>query len=77
LGAAVGGCGRAETAGAKACRSQAAGYGALAGFAAATAIDATFFAFDAPKTAKRSGLRWAPLALPAEGGATLGVVGTF
>jgi hypothetical protein len=78
-GMAVGSCGGADTQAGRACRSQAAGYGALAGFALATAIDATFFAFDAPASEKPRGvgLRWVPLAVPAEGGATLGVVGTF
>lgn len=79
VGVVVGSLCNHEQVGPSGCRSQAAGYGALAGFAAASAIDATFLAFDAPPVEKRaaSGFRWAPLVTPAEGGATLGVVGTF
>jgi len=79
VGVVVGSSCNHEQAGPKGCRSQAAGYGALAGFAAASAIDATFLAFDAPPAEKRgaSSFSWAPLVAPAEGGATLGVVGSF
>ena len=64
--------------GSDSCRSRGAGYGALAGFAVATALDASLLAWDAPKAEPRaSGLAWAPMLTPLEGGAAAGVVGTF
>lgn len=79
FGAAIAGCGQDRSSSANTCRSQGAGYGALAGFAAATAIDASLFAYDAPKSEKlgTAGLSWAPALMPRDGGATLGVVGVF
>lgn len=78
-GAAIAGCGAGRDSAATSCRSQGAGYGALFGFAIATAIDASFLAWDAPRTAsgKPTALRWAPFATPAQGRGTLGVAGTF
>jgi hypothetical protein len=79
LGAAIAGCGQERSSTANTCRSQGAGYGALAGFAAATAIDASLFAYDAPKSEKlgTAGISWGPALIPRDGGATLGVVGDF
>lgn len=78
-GAAIAGCGSDESSSATSCRSRGAGYGALFGFAAATAIDAAFLAWDAPRAAsnKAAAIRWAPFATPVEGGGALGVVGSF
>lgn len=78
LGLALTGCGQHRTS-TNPCRSPGAGYGALAGFAAATAIDASLFAYDAPKSEKlgTAGISWAPALMPRDGGATLGVVGVF
>jgi hypothetical protein len=53
---------------------------ALIGLAAASAIDASLFAWDAPATAAPSSqikLQWAPLLTPRSDGATLGLVGAF
>ena len=79
VGASVAGCASGRGSDATTCRSRGAGYGALFGFAAATAIDAAFLAWDAPRGAARqaASLRVAPLVLPHPGGAELGVVGTF
>jgi hypothetical protein len=79
FGAVVGSCGDDGSTAAK-CRSRGAGYGALGGFAAATAIDAAGLAWDAPVRPRRAvetGLAWTPLLLPRHGGATLDVVGAF
>ena len=65
--------------GASSCSNRGAGYGALAGFAAAIALDASLLAWDAPKSPPRPsiGLAWAPTFTPLDGGAAAGVVGTF
>lgn len=78
-GAAIAGCGNDKGSAATTCRSQGAGYGALFGFAAATAIDAAFLAWDAPRSTahESAAFRWAPFATPIQGGGTLGVVGSF
>ncbi len=79
VGAAVAGCDDDQSSAAKSCRSRGAGYGALFGFAAATAIDAALFAWEAPRTtpAKSAAFRCAPFVAPAQGGGTLGLVGSF
>jgi len=78
-GAALAGCARERSSANDSCRSRGAGFGALFGFAAATAIDASLLAWDAPRLepGKVAAFRWAPFVAPGEGGAALGVVGTF
>lgn len=79
LGLVLAGCVGDRSSSANTCRSQGGGYGALAGFAAATAIDASLFAFDAPPSEKlgAGGVSWGPLLMPQDGGVTLGAVGVF
>jgi hypothetical protein len=79
IGAALAGCANDRSASANTCRSQGAGYGALAGFAAASALDASLFAFDASptKTRETSGVAWRPSVALRDGGGMLGVVGVF
>jgi hypothetical protein len=79
VGSVVASCGSPGDTATK-CRSLGAGYGALAGFAAATAIDAAWLAWDTPVRSRRgieAGLAWTPLLLPSQGGALLGLVGDF
>jgi hypothetical protein len=81
VGSVVASCGN-EGSAAASCRRFGAGYGALGGFAVATAIDAAFLAWDAPirspgDRAVATGLGWTPLLLPRQGGAMLGVIGDF
>ena len=79
MGVAVAGCTNDHSSSANSCRSQGAGYGALARFAAATAIDASLFAFDAPAREKHAhgGFRCSPLAAARHGGGMPGLVGVF
>jgi hypothetical protein len=79
VGSVVASCGN-EGSAAASCRRFGAGYGALGGFAVATAIDAAFLAWDAPSRSHGSvgaRLGWTPLLLPRQGGAMLGVIGDF
>ena len=79
IGAALAGCANDRSASANTCRSQGAGYGALAGFAAATALDASLFAFDGPpaETRRASGIGWHPVVTLRDGGAVFGAAGLF
>ncbi len=76
-------CGKDDSERSKRCRSQGTGYGALFGFAAATALDAALFGWDAPPSESRRsraagvGLGWTPTLTPLPGGGAAGVVGTF
>jgi hypothetical protein len=79
IGAALAGCANDHSSSANTCRSQGAGYGALAGFAAATALDASLFAFDAPPVEMRgaSHIGWRPVVTLRDGGAMVGAAGLF
>ncbi len=78
VGMALASCGNANSSGSQACRSRGGGYGALGGFAVATALDAALFGWDAPqRELPRAGLALTPTLTPLDGGAAAGVVGTF